>query len=359
MKIVHIADINHFANGITTVVLELSNAQRQIGNEVLILNLHKDSVDMHGILKVKNNYEVIEHLERFQPDIVIFHGVFYPQIKKLASEVYKRGIPYLIEPHGAYSKDNYKKSRIKKFFFKYIYFHPVIRNAEGVIFLNQNEHRNFIINTQKLPVYILPNGCKKNGDLRSRDISESSKITFLFLSRYDVFHKGLDFLTDAIRILESENALNNVEFQFYGTGKLKNLEWLGRLTANLSDHVIINDAVYGKEKETVLKKADIFILTSRYEGFPMSILEALSYGCPCIVSKYTNVGDIISHYNAGWTIDDLNAKSVAEMIKKSIKDYRSNSGKIRSNALKASENFQWDKIALKSIDIYRRVLETK
>ena len=44
-------------------------------------------------------------------------------------------------------------------------------------------------------------------------------------------------------------------------------------------------AVFGKVKEKVLLDNDFFILTSRLEGHPMALIEALSYGLPCLVTQ--------------------------------------------------------------------------
>ena len=38
----------------------------------------------------------------------------------------------------------------------------------------------------------------------------------------------------------------------------------------------------------------IYILTSRYEGMPLTVLEALSCGCPCLITSQTNMEDLIS-----------------------------------------------------------------
>ena len=49
--------------------------------------------------------------------------------------------------------------------------------------------------------------------------------------------------------------------------------------------------------------SDMFILTSRHEGFPMSILEALSYGLPVLITKGTNMTDLVHKASAGWTCE--------------------------------------------------------
>jgi len=46
----------------------------------------------------------------------------------------------------------------------------------------------------------------------------------------------------------------------------------------LQNVVYINDGIFDDEKEKKQLESDFFILTSRFEGHPMGLIEALSYG---------------------------------------------------------------------------------
>ena len=99
------------------------------------------------------------------------------------------------------------------------------------------------------------------------------------------------------------------------------------------------------------------MLTSRFEGFPVSILEALSFGCPCMISEATNVAEIINRYNCGWVLDDITPSTIAETIRTAIRDYLANKQKLVDNAILASEEYLWDRIAQRSIDLYTSVIK--
>ena len=49
----------------------------------------------------------------------------------------------------------------------------------------------------------------------------------------------------------------------------------------------------GKSKEQVLLDADVFIQTSRTEGLPTAVLEAMSYKIPVLITKGTGLYDDI------------------------------------------------------------------
>ncbi len=55
------------------------------------------------------------------------------------------------------------------------------------------------------------------------------------------------------------------------------------------------------EARTVLAAADIFLLTSDYEGMPMTLLEAMSCGLPCVVSAVDGCAEILGDGVGGAT----------------------------------------------------------
>ena len=98
--------------------------------------------------------------------------------------------------------------------------------------------------------------------------------------------------------------------------------------------------VYGEEKQKQLAKCDYFIHTSRYEGMPMAVLEALSYGIPCIVTTETNMEDIISGSNGGF-VSQCNIDAVKEAIVKAI----ANNGTVQVNTEWLKNHLLWSRIA--------------
>lgn len=59
------------------------------------------------------------------------------------------------------------------------------------------------------------------------------------------------------------------------------------------------------EREDVpdlMAKADVFLLISNWEGFPLSILEAMRAGLPVIASNVGGVGEAIVHDKTGWLV---------------------------------------------------------
>jgi glycosyltransferase involved in cell wall biosynthesis len=67
--------------------------------------------------------------------------------------------------------------------------------------------------------------------------------------------------------------------------------------------------------------AELFVLSSRYEAFPMVLLEALSFGLPCISFDCSSgPSDIIIHQEDGLLVEKENPVKLAEAVSSLIED---------------------------------------
>jgi len=94
-------------------------------------------------------------------------------------------------------------------------------------------------------------------------------------------NKNQRFLLDLLRSIKDKSN-NNIKLLLIGDGPLKEelVEYSKKL--NISDDVIF----YGVSNKVpeLLQAMDLFILPSRYEGVPLTVVEAISSGLPCYIS---------------------------------------------------------------------------
>ncbi len=75
-----------------------------------------------------------------------------------------------------------------------------------------------------------------------------------------------------------------------------------------------------EEVEKELKRADIFALSSRAEGFPVSILEAMSCGIPVVAPEITGIPEQITHGEHGLLVKPEDPASLAQAMERLLLD---------------------------------------
>lgn len=358
MRILHITALSPFTknSGIPAVLKGLTDEQNKIdGVAATVLSLRSEvtCMDSDNFYYI-NNESYSSYLDRYQPDIVIFHSFFHVEYAFFCYEVIKRDIPFFIEPHGAFGKQAMKKSRIKKFFANHTIFLPLINNAKGYIFTNVAEQNDSIYSTSN--DVVIPNGIELNlVDLNYNFKPSVNEFRFYYLGRYDIHHKGIDCLLSALDILDNRKCCIN--FDFYGIGTSEQVEYIRRRIVKYK-YINVRECgpVYEDEKKNVLKMSNILVLTSRYEGSPMTVLDALSYGNPCIVTPGTNVADKLENDGIGWKVM-LDPNSIADKLIVARKEYfKDQDNYVKRSKKYVIKNCTWGSIAEQSINYLNKTL---
>lgn len=355
MKILHIAPIGHHAEGIGSVLNKLVPRQNENGNEVEIVSVYENKIYKGDFVKTINNRNSFKkYIHSWQPDIVIFHSLYLKEYICFAKLLTKEKIPYLLQLHGALSINNYRKHHIAKLILNALFFNKLIKKASSIIYLNKEEYNNSIVKNINNVFDIIPNGCETHELAATQDVKMRT-IRILFIGRLSIIHKGLDILVEAIRLLKSKNAMG-FHINFYGNENDPDVDKFKKMLVGVNEYASYGGGVYGEEKRRVLRNSNIMILTSRFEGMPMGLLEALSFGIPCIVTPGTNMADVIQEYHAGW-VAELNANSIAEKIQQAILDYSINKEQLRINAHNLSKKYEWREIAIQSLSVYKKYID--
>ena len=113
---------------------------------------------------------------------------------------------------------------------------------------------------------------------------------------------------------------------------------------NIVDKVIFHKPVYDlKDKISIIDNSDIFILPSKREGMPQSLIEAMSRGKVVISSKTDGGKEIVKDGENGYLFDIGNEVQLSDKILESIKKNKKNE-LIKENARKTVEQFSWSKL---------------
>lgn len=185
---------------------------------------------------------------------------------------------------------------------------------------------------------IIPNGISE--DLLKTNPENGDYI--LFLSRIDIYTKGLDILIKAFQRIHQRYPELKLILAGYEFDKFSRL--ITNVPSDIRDKIIYAGFVIGQEKIKLLAGARIFILPSRHESLPVSILEAAACMKPVIVSDIPELSFVQKEgfglsFKSG-SIDDLSER-IAFMLNNHTE--RMEMGKA---GRRYASNFLWDKITL-------------
>ena len=184
-------------------------------------------------------------------------------------------------------------------------------------------------------IAVIPNGF--NLELFSGTSSESDY--FLFLGRLHINQKGLDILRDAFDLFAGEEKL-----VIAGGGKDNMLVRKLFSSQIHTGAVEMTGFVKGETKFDLLRNCKIFIMPSRYEGQPLTLIEAAACGKPLIIS---DIPELQYAVDAGFGIS-FKTGDVKDLAQK-IKLLTENEPLRREMGQKAREyakDYTWDKISL-------------
>ncbi|WP_146223228.1 glycosyltransferase [Ureibacillus chungkukjangi] len=291
-----------------------------------------------------------------RPDIVIFHGVYYIYYCKVFKYLIKNSIPYVIVPHSSLTSFAQRKKRMKKLIGNYILFNKFIKNANAIQYLTIEEQR--MSSTWKKGSFVCGNGMTLLSNSLKKVFPEKDDFHLVFVSRLDPYQKGLDILLEACNSISNLMREKNISLTIYGPDDCGGEKIVKDLVVNyqIDDLVTIAGPVYGAEKHKILTEADVFVLTSRFEGQPLAVMEALAIGLPVLLTPGTNIADDVVENNCGWKAE-LSVDSIAEKI---IEAYNSRHllTQLSTNAINYSKTtFSWDIIAQKTIGHYKELIE--
>lgn len=139
----------------------------------------------------------------------------------------------------------------------------------------------------------------------------------VYHGRMEMFRKGLDILLEAWAAVTRDRPQAGLRLLLVGTGS--DVEPLQRKITDLglTDVVWVNQFVLDRaQMQRYLRAADLYVLPSRHEGFPVAPLEAMACGLPIVATDAPGVPDILAQGRAsgGLVVPRENPVALAEAI---------------------------------------------
>lgn len=272
----------------------------------------------------------------------------------------KYGVPYILQAHGSLPRF-IAKQRLK-LIYDVFFGYRLLRDASVVIALNQTESGQYReMGVPKEKIAIIPNGIDLSeynnlpprGCFRKKfDIRNNEKIV-LYLGRIHRI-KGIDILVKAFADIIKK--LDDVKLVIVGPddGYLDKIKFLIE-TKNLKNNVLITGPLYGRDKLEAYIDAEVYVLPSRYETFPMTVLEAIACGTPIILTQSCGLADFVED-NVG-LICEPNPKALQDLMYKMLKSAKQKE-EFRNNCKVNIKKFDIRSVVKRLEELYKEIVRT-
>ena len=380
MKILQIHNKYLEKGGEDTVVVNERHLLEQYGHDVELCEF--DNQDLEGISKIalfsktifnRVSYKkVIEHIERFKPDVVHIHNVFYTASPSIFFALKKKNVPTVMTIH------NYRFGCI-----------------QGLLY-RDNANCQLCINN-KSGFYGIKNKCFKGSFLKSLQLSIVNSVHKFALKHFNPVKKYIflaDFnknlLAPILSMKPNEGIIKSNYVNDFGFSPMEERSdyyvFVGRLNEQKGVKLLIDIFIKNNKKleiigsgpledfvkeaaqnnpnirylgyqnnafiiEKLKKSRGLIVPSLTYEGQPMTILEAFSTGTPVFATNTKNLDTIVSDGENGFLFQPSNPDIVFSNLDKL------NKKEVYINARRAYEDNYSPKSNYKQlIDVYENII---
>lgn len=368
MKLLYITNGINGSGGLERVLaVKASYLAEQLNYEVHILTLNGGDLQLfyefstalkfHDIkvggnpinyfLRYKKGIKKV--LKSIKPDVISvcddgFKGVLFPI-------VFGKRIPVIYERHASMDLNFISEKNIPKIqkFKNYCLKYMMILGAkkfDKFIILTQGNEKDW----PEVSCTVIPNPTPFNVKNSSSKDFKKKKVLAVGTQSYN---KGYDRLIEIWSKVVAK--FPDWKLEVYGkqNKKLNLQQKIDELS--VSDSFILNEPT--KKIAAKYNEAAIFVLPSRSEGFGMVLIEAMSFGVPCVAFDCPHgPADIIKHQENGFLIEDGNNIKFSEAIINLIKssNLRNKMGEMAKMNVR---RYALDKIVLMWDELFKSLIK--
>ncbi len=220
-------------------------------------------------------------------------------------------------------------------------------------------HINSILGTPLGNIEVIPNGIDASKFQRQVDLdgirrrfASADERLVLFVGRL-VYEKGAHLLVESIPMVLKEV---NAKFVIVGEGYMKEqlikrVKELGLETRAYVTGFLDEETVLG-----LFRVSDVVVIPSLYEPFGIVALEAMAARAPIVTTGAGGLGEIIDDEETGVTVY-ASPESIAWGVLRLLKDSSYAKGLSEAAYRKVVSEFEWQKIAERTKEVYKRVLD--
>ena len=225
--------------------------------------------------------------------------------------------------------------------------------ADKIIVLSKNVQQYFLDTYGRQTDYIA-NGIDRmqyrEADLITQKLGVKKDEYLLFLGRI-VPEKGVHYLLEAFKQIETDKKL------VIAGASGQTDEYFDEIKAMMQqdDRVMLAGFVQGPFLEELYSNCCYYVLPSDVEGMAISLLEAMSFGCSCLVSDIKENTEVIGEHAYTFKVGDV--ADLQLQLEKLLRDESSINTKENKDAVKTyiTEKYTWDKTVDETLCLYEEI----
>jgi glycosyltransferase involved in cell wall biosynthesis len=286
----------------------------------------------------------------------------------------KRGMPYIVFPHGSLDPYLRRRNRPRKWFYSKLFAERDYREASAVLF-NSGEEMHLASewsglkmlrdNAGETPKPFVVYGGIGSEWLVERDTAAGERFRrkysalrgrrlVVYFGRIN-FKKGLDILARAFAQVARDRedlhlVLAGPDNEGYG-GRVR--RWLAE--GGVLEKTTFTGLLEGEERFAVMQEAEVFALPSYTENFGLVVAEAMASGVPVVISDRVNIWREVARAEAGLVVP-CDADATAQALR-NILDDPTQARQMGTNGRRwVVENLPWDIVGAQMVRAYEEIV---
>ncbi len=249
-----------------------------------------------------------QRMEELAPDMILVQEFSLPMLKA-ALYCYLRGVPCIVCSDLGRDSDWSQFSRMTRLIHRSAAF-----LASGVI--AHTAAARVPLSRPERPICFIPHSVDIRDYPCAFDSVHEGPVRLLMVAQY-IPRKGHDLLASAIRLLV-DRGVADFEVRLVGT---QEPAWLQSIIEKerLGAQVKVLGVLKGEDLVDEFKRADVFVLTSRFDTFAVVVHEAAAFGLPLLISKFAESSALmVAEGVNGYVIDPYQTVTLADHLEKFI-----------------------------------------
>lgn len=328
-------------SGVDVMTGDAANCCERVVDDVRVVPVK--TIDKKGLAALSSSYFATLAAIKDRPDVIHYHAEGPCVPLPLAKHV---GIRTVATIHGL----DWRRAKWGKLASTYIKMgeKAAATKADGLIVLSKSA-QSYFKNAYGRTATFIPNGIEVKQPRGVNHIKEKWGLDkgsyLLYLGRL-VPEKRPELLIEAFKKLDTDKKLVIAG----GGSDTSEYEAFLRTAAQGDPRILFTGFVNGAPLGELYSNCLAYVLPSDVEGMPMSLLEAMAYGCCCVTSDIPECADVLA--GNGVTFEKGSAGSLQSALKALLVECDRAAALGAAAKAHVEKTYNWDSVVERTLELY-------